>query len=69
VADWDAVLQTDGRRVVRGAKHLADGRIGRVLFAIVDGQMVLLHGFVKKSQATPKGDLELARRRQKEVQS
>jgi phage-related protein len=40
-----------------------------VLFAIVDGQMVLLHGFVKKSQATPKGDLELARRRQKEVQS
>lgn len=31
--------------------------------------MVLLHGFVKKSQKTPQTDLELALRRLKEVQN
>ena len=38
-------------------------RTARVLFGIVGGEMVLLHGFIKKSQATPKNDLELARGR------
>jgi phage-related protein len=38
-------------------------RISRLLFGIEGGDMVLLHGFIKKSQATPKDDLELARRR------
>jgi phage-related protein len=42
--------------------RLAAG-IARVLFA-VDGQtMVLLHGFVKKSQKTPTADLKTARQR------
>jgi phage-related protein len=31
--------------------------------------MVLLHGFVKKTQKTPARDLDLANRRMKEVQS
>jgi phage-related protein len=30
--------------------------------------MVLLHGFIKKTQATPKADLDLARKRLKEVE-
>lgn len=38
-------------------------RIARVLFAIEDDKMVLLHGFIKKSQATPADDLDLARTR------
>jgi phage-related protein len=38
-------------------------RIARVFFAIEGSKMVLLHGFIKKSQSTPKSDLELARRR------
>jgi phage-related protein len=38
-------------------------RIARIVFSIVDGDMVLLHGFLKKSQATPKADLDLARTR------
>jgi phage-related protein len=40
-------------------------RIARVLFGIENGEMVLLHGFIKKSQAAPKDDLELARKRLK----
>ncbi|MHB8761570.1 MAG: type II toxin-antitoxin system RelE/ParE family toxin [Coriobacteriia bacterium] len=42
--------------------------IGRALYCFLVGQQVMvLHGFVKKSQATPKRDLEIARRRMKEV--
>src|ERR1019366_4879693 len=42
--------------------HL-EGRIARVLFTISAGKAVLLHGFIKKSQATPKPDLDLAKDR------
>lgn len=37
--------------------------ISRVLFAIEGDKMVLLHGFIKKSQTAPLGDLDLARAR------
>ena len=30
-------------------------------------QMVLVHGFIKKTQETPQQDLDLARKRAKEV--
>jgi phage-related protein len=46
--------------------QLTGGRIGRVLFCDHEAQMVLLHGFVKKTQKTPKSDLDLARKRMKE---
>ena len=39
----------------------------RVLFVIIEGTLVLLHGFQKKTQKTPAADIDLARRRQKEV--
>ena len=48
---------------------LPSSRIWRVLFCIEDGEMILLHGFVKKTQNTPDADLRLARTRQKEVKS
>ena len=42
---------------------MTHGRIGRVLFYIdVLGRMVLLHGFIKKTQKTPDEDMELARK-------
>jgi phage-related protein len=47
--------------------NLADNRIARVIFCAAAGHMVLLHAFVKKTQKTPKPDLDLARRRQKEI--
>jgi phage-related protein len=41
---------------------LAQNRIARVLFYIdKKGRIVLLHGFIKKTQKTPDEDLELAR--------
>ena len=43
-------------------------RIARTLFAVAHGQMVLLHGFIKKTQRTPVADIDLAARRFKEWQ-
>ena len=40
-----------------------DQRISRVLFTVQGDTMVLLHGFIKKSQKTPKEDLQLAKNR------
>jgi phage-related protein len=40
-----------------------DQRISRILFTVHDDTMVLLHGFIKKSQKTPKGDMQLAKNR------
>lgn len=47
---------------------LTGGRIARVMFYIVRGEMVLLHGFEKKSQKTPAHDIELALKRKREVE-
>lgn len=42
--------------------------IGRALFCAVKGQeIVILHSFIKKTQRTPKKELEKARRRLKEL--
>ena len=38
-------------------------RIARVLFTVKGNQMVLLHGFIKKTQSTPKPDIDLAQSR------
>ena len=38
-------------------------RIARVLFTVKSNQMVLLHGFIKKTQSTPKLDIDLAHSR------
>jgi len=46
---------------------LSSNSIARVLFCICEGQMILLHGFVKKTQRTPKRDLDLAEKRKNEV--
>lgn len=39
----------------------------RVLICFHDETLYALHGFVKKTQKTPPGDLDLARKRMKEV--
>ncbi len=41
-------------------------RIARTLFIEADQDIVLLHGFIKKTQKTPKDDLALAKKRKKQ---
>lgn len=43
-------------------------RIARVLFTVMDSEMVLLHGFIKKSDKTPQTDLDTALSRLRQVQ-
>jgi phage-related protein len=45
---------------------IKDG-IARVIFCLHDGQLVLLNGFVKKTQKTPQAEIDLALRRKREV--
>ena len=40
-------------------------RIARTLFAVIDEEIVLLHGFIKKQQTAP-DELALAKKRKKE---
>jgi phage-related protein len=47
--------------------HIRDG-IARVFFTIDKDEMVLLHGFVKKSQATPQSELATARERRRQYE-
>ncbi|WP_428659009.1 type II toxin-antitoxin system RelE/ParE family toxin [Reyranella sp.] len=46
---------------------LTDGTIARVMFCIVADEMVLLHGFIKKTQKTPAKEIDLALRRKREL--
>ncbi len=42
--------------------------IGRSLFCIVkDNKIIILHSFIKKSNKIPKNDLDIARKRMKEI--
>ena len=47
--------------------ELTQNRIARVLFCIHNERMVLLHGFIKKTQRTPTADFELAMMRKREL--
>jgi phage-related protein len=47
--------------------EITHGRIARVLFCVNAGRMVLLHGFVKKTQKTPASDLKLAGKRMRDL--
>ena len=38
-------------------------RIARMLFCVRKGEMILLHGFIKKTRKTPEEDRALALRR------
>ena len=42
---------------------LAGNRIARVIFCMDGSCMILLHGFVKKTQKTPQADIDLALKR------
>ena len=42
-----------------------ENRIARIFFMFNDGKIVLLHGFIKKTQKTPPDELKLALKRAK----
>lgn len=65
MAHWNAHLST-GLFEVR--TNLPQGKVARVFFCIYENQMILLHGFIKKTQKTPKQDLNLALERKEKLE-
>ncbi|MEB3231469.1 MAG: type II toxin-antitoxin system RelE/ParE family toxin [Leptolyngbyaceae bacterium] len=52
-----------GKGLYEVRSSLPDGIIARILFCIYQENMVLLHEFIKKTQKTPKQDIDLALKR------
>jgi len=57
-----------GNKLYEVRSNLTDKKIARVIFTIIDHYMVLLHGFIKKTQQTPKEEIDLATKRMKDIQ-
>jgi phage-related protein len=56
-----------GRGLWEVRSDLTDGTIARVVFCIVADEMVLLHGFIKKTQKTPSREIDVALKRMREL--
>jgi phage-related protein len=57
------LVRSLGRDLWEVRSSLTQGKIARVIFCIADGQMVLLHAFIKKTQKTPPHEIEVALKR------
>lgn len=55
----------DGLWEVRSS--LSSKRIARLVLCFHNGMLIVLHGFIKKTQKMPSDDLKLARQRMAEV--
>lgn len=49
--------------------HLPSRRIARVVFFVADGRIGVVHGFIKQTQKTPDHDLDVARKRMREMKT
>lgn len=65
-----------GMPIVRGLgqklweiRSIFPNGIARVIFTLEDDIIILLHGYIKKSQKMPKEELELAKKRLKKLRS
>src|SRR5262245_32214351 len=67
LADWHAALPAARRGLMGGTRNVPSRRIARLLFFVHEGRIGVVHGFIKKTQKTPVDDLDLARRRMKEM--
>ncbi|MFA7658098.1 MAG: type II toxin-antitoxin system RelE/ParE family toxin [Candidatus Gastranaerophilaceae bacterium] len=60
-----ALSNTGGLKEIRC--NISNGRIARIIFYVENDIIYLLHGFIKKTQKTPKNDLSLAIKRHKDL--
>ncbi len=61
------VCRSLGNGLYEVRSDISDGKIARVIFVVKRGYMVLLHGFIKKTQKTPKQDVDMASKRAREL--
>lgn len=58
-----------GKGLFEVRTNLPQGRIARVLFCIYDEKMILLNGFIKKTQKSPQKELKTALDRKRKVEA
>jgi hypothetical protein len=68
VAGGHAAVPPNGKRSMGSPDGSADETDARVLLCLYREHLVALHGFIKKTRATPDEDLATARKRQKELE-
>lgn len=61
------LVRNMGNKLLELRSSLPNG-ISRVFFVVRNGEMILLHGFIKKTPKTPVQELEVARSRMKNFQ-
>lgn len=67
MADWEATNAKPERRPLGSALLTSTPRIARLILCFHDQMLVVLRGFIKKTQKTLTNDLAIAKRRMKEV--
>jgi len=67
MATWDAFSKKLDTGLWEVCTNLSNRTTARIFFMVIKSTMVLLHGFIKKSQKTPKQDIDLAKKRHKQV--
>jgi len=61
------LCRTLGRGPWEFRTDLPNRRTSRVLFQMHDGKLIVLHAWIKKTRKSPLPDVNLARKRMKEV--
>ncbi|MEV9615918.1 type II toxin-antitoxin system RelE/ParE family toxin [Aliarcobacter butzleri] len=56
-----------GTKLYEVRSNISNQRIARVIFVIIDEYMILLNGFIKKEQKTPKNGIDIALQRMKDI--
>ncbi|MPL89718.1 hypothetical protein SDC9_35760 [bioreactor metagenome] len=56
-----------GTKLYEVRSNISNQRIARVIFVIIDEYMILLNGFIKKEQKTPKNEIDIALQRMKDI--
>jgi phage-related protein len=63
------VCRPMGKGLYEVRTNLPGNRIARVLFCIDASEMILLHGFLKRTRRTAKSDLDLALERKRRLET
>lgn len=58
-----------GKGLYEVRSNLPSSKIARVLFCVYEEKMILLHGFIKKTQKTSARDLDLALKRKRTLEA
>ena len=61
------VSRSLGNGLYEVRSNISSKRIARVIFTIIDSYMILLTGFIKKTQKTPQNEIDLALKRAKDI--